>query len=340
MADRDPGPGALLDVRDLAVDFRVKGGRSLLHAVEDVSFTIAPGETFGLIGESGSGKSTVARAITRLTPVARGSVAFHGVRFDRLRGRALRRERRKMAMVFQDPHDALDPRMNVLQLIAEPIRLGGGSERADVSDKVFDLLGRVGLDAQHARRRPHELSGGQKQRVNIARALALEPQLLICDEAVSALDVSVRAGILNLLVELQRDLGLSYLFISHDLAVVAHMADRLAVMYLGKVVEMGPTSRVVSEPRHPYTEALLSADPEPVPSWMRSSHRITLTGDIPSPLDPPSGCRFRTRCRYATERCAAEIPPLREVRGEWVACHFAESLTLVGRGRREKHAPC
>jgi oligopeptide/dipeptide ABC transporter ATP-binding protein len=304
----------------------------MLRAVDGVSLHVDAGETFGLIGESGSGKSTVARAVMRLAPLAGGSVVLDGAPMHELRGGALRRARRNVQMVFQDPHESLDPRMTVQQSVAEPLQVNAVGDRSARASKVAELLGRVELDPQHALRHPHAISGGQKQRVNIARALALSPKLLICDEAVSALDLSVQAGILNLLLDLQRELGLAYLFISHDLAVVAHVADRIGVMYLGQLVEVGPTASVVSTPRHPYTEALLAAEPEPVPASMRTSTRIRLEGDIPSPLDPPSGCRFRTRCRYATDRCAAEVPPLRDNGdGTLVACHHADILQLQGR---------
>lgn len=320
--------GALLDVRDLTVRFTVRG--AVVQAVDGVTLRVDVGETFGLIGESGSGKSTVARAVMGLAPVTSGTVSVEGVRLSGLRGRQLRQARRSVGMVFQDPHDALDPRMTAMAAVAEPMRIGG-LRGAAVGKRVLELFDRVGLGSDLAERGPHELSGGQKQRVNIARALALEPRLLICDEAVSALDVSVRAGVLNLLVGLQRDLGLSYLFISHDLAVVAHVADRVGVMYLGRLMEVGLATAMVGAPKHPYTEALLSAEPQPVPSRLRAARRIVLQGDVPSPLAPPSGCRFRTRCRYAAERCAQEVPELREVAPErWVACHFADSLTLGG----------
>jgi peptide/nickel transport system ATP-binding protein/oligopeptide transport system ATP-binding protein len=322
---------ATLEVTDLQVEFATRGSRQRLRAVDGVSFSIGPGETFGLIGESGSGKSTVARAVMRLVPVCGGSIAFGGVRLHELTGRALSRERRRIAMVFQDPHDALDPRMSVARSIAEPITLGGSLPKAAVRARVDDLIERVGLGPDFATRRPHELSGGQKQRVNIARALALDPALLICDEAVSALDLSIQAGILNLLMALQRELELPYLFISHDLAVVRHMADRVGVMYLGQVVETGPTGPVVNRPRHPYTEVLLSAEPQLVAGSAGRRARIIPDGDVPSPLNPPSGCRFRTRCRYAVARCADEVPVLRPVDADHaVACHLAEALELQG----------
>jgi oligopeptide/dipeptide ABC transporter ATP-binding protein len=322
---------ALLEVIDLRVEFAFRGSRNRLRAVDGVSFTIRPGETFGLIGESGSGKSTVARAIMRLVPLSGGTITFAGVMFHGLTGRNLNRERRRISMVFQDPNDALDPRMSVGQSIAEPISLAGALSRDARQARVDGLLERVGLGADFAVRRPHELSGGQKQRVNIARALALDPALVVCDEAVSALDLSVQASILNLLMSLQRDLGLPYLFISHDLAVVAHMADQVGVMYLGQIVETGPTRTVVTRPRHPYTEMLLSAKPQLVagPSGRRA--RIIPAGEVPSPLNPPSGCRFRTRCRYAVQQCADEMPVPRLIDADrHVACHLADSLDLQG----------
>lgn len=316
----------LLSVSGLEVQFRLPGGADPLRAVDGVSFEIGRGEIFGLIGESGSGKSSVARAVMRLAPVTRGEVRLGDVRLDRLRGRRLRYERRRVQMIFQDPHGSLDPRMTVRQAIAEPLRLG------DRSRDVAELLNLVGLDESHLDRRPHTLSGGQKQRVNIARALALRPELLVCDEAVSALDVSVRAGIINLLLGLQRDLGISVLFISHDLSVVAHLADRVGVLYLGRLAEVAPTGSLTARPRHPYTEALLAAEPEAKPSAHRAPRPPTVTGDIPSAARPPSGCRFRTRCRYARDRCAEEVPQLRPVEGgTLVACHFAEDLALTGR---------
>ncbi|MPY95796.1 MAG: ATP-binding cassette domain-containing protein [Acidimicrobiia bacterium] len=320
---------ALLDVADLRVHYPVPRGK--LRAVDGVSFHVGAGETLGLIGESGSGKSTVARAVLGLAPLTTGEVHLRGVRLDQLSRRELRRQRRHVQMIFQDPHEALDPRMDVWSAIAEPLRIHGVRSRTERDRRVADLLERVGLRLEHGERRPHELSGGQKQRVSIARALTLGPALLICDEAVSALDVSIQADILNLLVDLQRERSLAYLFISHDLAVVAHVADRVGVMYLGRLAEVGPADDVVARPRHPYTEALLSAEPQALPRRLRERQRIVLEGDLPSPVDPPSGCRFRTRCRYAAERCATEEPQLREVGPHrWSACHFAETLDLRG----------
>jgi peptide/nickel transport system ATP-binding protein/oligopeptide transport system ATP-binding protein len=303
----------------------------MLQAVDGVSLTIGVNETLGLIGESGSGKSTVARAIMGLAPLTGGRVHLRDTRLDQLSKRQLRRARRDVQMIFQDPHAALDPRMDVWSAIAEPLRIHERMGRDVRDQRVADLLERVGLRLEHGERRPHELSGGQKQRVNIARALTLAPDLLICDEAVSALDVSIQADILNLLTDLQRERGLAYLFISHDLGVVAHIADRIGVMYLGRIAELAPAEDLASKPRHPYTEALLSAEPQALPRRLRTDRRILLEGDLPSPVSPPSGCRFRTRCRYAAERCAAEEPLLREIEpGRWAACHFAEQLNLHG----------
>jgi oligopeptide/dipeptide ABC transporter ATP-binding protein len=325
-------PDRLLSVTDLEVQFRLPGTSAALRAVDGVSFEIGRSEIFGLIGESGSGKSSVARAVMRLAPITGGAVLLGDTRLDRLRGGRLRRERRRVQMVFQDPHESLDPRMTVRQAVAEPIRLGATTARSQVDARVVDLVHLVGLDESHLDRRPHTLSGGQKQRVNIARALALEPELLVCDEAVSALDVSVQAGIINLLLGLQQDLGISVLFISHDLGVVAHLADRVGVMYLGRLAEVAPAESLTLRPRHPYTEALLAAEPESKPASHRAPRPEAIKGDIPSAANPPSGCRFRTRCRYARPTCAEEVPALRPVEdGTLVACHFAEELVLTGR---------
>jgi len=325
-------PDPLLAVSELEVQFQLPGQRQPLRAVDGVSFEIRQQEVFGLIGESGSGKSTVARAVMRLAPIAGGSVRLGATRLDQLRGRELRRQRRRVQMVFQDPHESLDPRMTVRQAVSEPLRVAGSARRVGLDASVLALLDRVGLDRSHLERRPHELSGGQKQRVNIARALALGPELLVCDEAVSALDVSVQAGIINLLLGLQRDLAISVLFISHDLGVVAHLADRIGVMYLGRLAEVAPAESLSVRPRHPYTEALLAAEPESRPSTHRAPRPPVIKGDAPSAAQPPTGCRFRTRCPYATDRCAAEEPGLRVVAPDTlVACHYAESLELTGR---------
>jgi oligopeptide/dipeptide ABC transporter ATP-binding protein len=327
---RSPDP--LLTASRLVVDFKLPGASAPLRAVDGVTFEIGRREIFGLIGESGSGKSTIARAIMRLTPITSGEVTLGGTHFDRLRGKELRRQRRRVQMVFQDPHEALDPRMTVRQAIEEPLRVANRDSRAGLHDRVVDLLHCVDLDDSYLDRKPHTMSGGQKQRVNIARALALEPELLVCDEAVSALDVSVRAGILNLLIGLQRDLKISVLFISHDLGVVAHLADRIGVLYLGRLAEVAPAESLTARPRHPYTEALLAAEPEPRPSMYRAPRPPAIKGEVPSAAKPPSGCRFRTRCRYAQGLCAQQEPPLRRVgRDTLVACHFADELELAGR---------
>ena len=322
----------LLSITGLSVHFTLPGQRAPMKAVDGVSFDVGRREVFGLIGESGSGKTSVARAVMRLVPIAAGTVDLDGLRFHELRGSRLRRERRRMQMVFQDPHESLDPRMSVRQSIAEPLRLGGMARGAQLDARVLELVHHVGLDETHLDRKPNTLSGGQKQRVNIARALALQPDLLVCDEAVSALDVSVQAGIINLLLRLQQDLGISVLFISHDLGVVAHLADRIGVMYLGRIVEITSTEALTARPRHPYTEALLAAEPEAVPSSARRDCPPAIQGDVPSAARPPDGCRFRTRCPYARERCATEEPVLRPVdNGGLVACHFADDLRLAGR---------
>lgn len=325
-------PTPLLSVQALDVAFQRPGARATFKAVDGVSFDIRRGEIFGLIGESGSGKSSIARAIMRLAPVRGGSITLAGSRLDQWQGQELRRQRRRVQMVFQDPNDSLDPRMTVRQAIAEPLRMRSLGADESVSGIVVRLLHRVGLDESHLERRPRTLSGGQKQRVNIARALALDPELLVCDEAVSALDVSVQAGIINLLLSLQQTLGISVLFISHDLGVVAHLADRIGVLYLGRLAEVSTAMSLMKRPRHPYTEALLAAEPEPRPSSHRAPKPPLVAGEVPSAASPPSGCRFRTRCRYARQRCAEEVPPLRPVEGgALVACHFAEELELQGR---------
>lgn len=320
----------LLAIDNLVVQFPVRGDRrAKVHAVDEVSFEIMPQETFGLIGESGSGKSTVARAVAQLVKPVSGSISLGGQRLDQLSRRELRQTRRRFQMIFQDPNEALDPRMSVRASIAEPLRVQGLIDRGDERSRVDELLDRVGLAPEQGDRHPHELSGGQRQRVNIARALTLEPELIICDEVVSALDVSIQADILNLFAKLQRELDLSYLFITHDLSVVAHISDRVGVMYLGRLMEVAPTDELVAQPLHPYTEALLSAEPQPLPSTHRTTSRILLEGDIPSPIDPPPGCVFNTRCPYATELCRTEVPELRQAAGgRLVACHHADELTL------------
>ena len=320
----------LLEVRHLKVHFPVRHGvfsrvRAYVKAVEDVSFTIAPGETLGLVGESGCGKTTLGRAIVRLTDPTSGSILFEGKDLARMSGAELRGRRRRFQMIFQDPYGSLDPRMIVEDIVGEALDIHRLVESAPGRQKrVEELLEAVGLDRTHAQRYPHELSGGQRQRVGIARALGVEPALIVCDEPVSALDVSVQAQIINLLQDLQQQRGIAYLFIAHDLAVVEHISRRVMVMYLGKVVELAEAKAIISAPKHPYTQALISAVPMVDPDSKRQ--RIILAGDVPSPMDPPSGCPFHPRCPVAElPRCQAEAPPLRELSpGHWVACHLAE----------------
>jgi oligopeptide transport system ATP-binding protein len=325
----------LVRVTDLVKHFPISSGVivqrqvAAVHAVDGISFSIRKGETLGLVGESGSGKSTTARLLLRLLDLTSGQVELEGEDITTASGARLRNVRQKMQMIFQDPYASLDPRMTVRDIVGEPLVIwnrwkNGGSVR------VAELLERVGLNPDHANRFPHEFSGGQRQRIGIARALALQPKLIICDEPVSALDVSVRAQILNLLANLQREFDLTYLFISHDLSVVRQVADRLAVMYLGKIVEIGDRDELYGRPVHPYTQALISAVPIPEPVKERQRKHIVLGGDIPSPVNPPSGCRFRTRCFKAQEICAEQEPALVDRgHGHPSACHFAEPLELI-----------
>jgi oligopeptide transport system ATP-binding protein len=301
-----------------------------VRAVDGVSFDIRAGETLGLVGESGSGKSTTGRAILQLEPPTAGKVTFEGVELTTLAPEALRRTRRHMQMIFQDPYASLNPRMSVGRALREPLDIHGVGDARERGARVAELLERVGLSPDLSSRFPHEFSGGQRQRIGIARALATSPKLVVADEPISALDVSIQAQIVNLLGELKEQLGLTYLFIAHDLAMVRHISDRVAVMYLGRIVELADRDAVFERPLHPYTKALISAIPVPDPVRERAREPITLVGDIPSPSSPPSGCRFHTRCPFATELCAAEDPPLRAL-GEpgsshQVACHRAEDL--------------
>ncbi|MDB5945299.1 MAG: transporter ATP-binding protein [Ramlibacter sp.] len=327
LPDRGGPAQPLLVVRDLGKHFPVRGNlferrRKQVHAVDGVSFSIAKGETLGVVGESGCGKSTTARLIARLLDADRGEVVFDGDGVGQFGGMALKEFRRNLQMVFQDSFASLNPRMTIVDAVAYGPRVHG-ADKADAERRARALLGRVGLPAMFADRYPHELSGGQRQRVNIARALSFEPRLLILDEAVAALDKSVQAQVLNLLQELKQERGLTYLFISHDLHVVHYLSDRVMVMYLGQVVEMGPVDALYGRPRHPYTSALLSAVPSMDPA--RRTERSPLTGDPPNPIDPPSGCRFRDRCPHADPVCAATAPPLREVAADyWVACHLED----------------
>jgi oligopeptide transport system ATP-binding protein len=307
---------ALLEVRDLQKYFPVGGGlfgrgARQVKALDGVSFDVEPGEILSVVGESGSGKTTLGRTVLRLTDPTAGSIRFEGQDITRLTRRAMRPLRRRMQLVFQDPFASLNPRLTVERIVATALDIHGGGSAAEKRERVAEMLRLVGLQPHHADRHPHELSGGQRQRVGIARALILNPSFLVADEPVSALDVSIQAQVVNLLLELKDRLGLTILFIAHDLAVVGHISDRIAVMYLGRVVEIAETATLFHAPRHPYTEALFSAAPIPDPTLRRS--RILLQGDIPSPIDPPSGCAFRTRCRHALPECAAAVPPLRAV---------------------------
>ncbi len=328
-------PRPLLEVTNLRKFYPIRKGVvphvvGHVQAVNDISFVIGHGETLGLVGESGCGKTTAGRCVLRLIEPTSGSVVFDGVDVTTLGTRDLRGLRRRMQIIFQDPYSSLNPRYTVAEIVGEAIRLHGlASSRAAARDRVGALLERVGLARDAMNRYPHEFSGGQRQRIGIARALAVEPEFIVCDEAVSALDVSIQAQILNLLDELQRELKLSYLFIAHDLSVVKHSSDRVAVMYLGEIVEHAATEELFSNPQHPYTRALLAAIPVPIPGRKRSATR--LRGDVPSPIEPPSGCHFHTRCPYATEVCTVERPELVQIGpAHWSACHHIDDLPPLG----------
>jgi peptide/nickel transport system ATP-binding protein len=317
----------LLRATELSKDFQVGGGvipgsHKTVHAVDAVSLEVWRGETLGLVGESGCGKSTLGRCLVRLYEITSGKLEFEGSDISQAGTRQLRPIRRRMQMVFQDPYSSLNPRRRIADLLAEPLKVHGRRSRGEIRDRVAELMKLVELSPDHLNRFPHEFSGGQRQRIGIARALALEPSLVIADEPVSALDVSIQAQIVNLFADLQERLGLTYIFIAHDLSVVRQVSTRTAVMYLGSIVEMGPTEEIFQSPRHPYSEALISAVPVANLDRGTRRERIVLQGDVPSPMNPPSGCRFNPRCRYATERCRVERPKLRPLDGgRLVACH-------------------
>jgi oligopeptide transport system ATP-binding protein len=321
---------ALVEAKDLYKYFPIYAGLTSRHvadvrAVDGVSFTIQEGETLGLVGESGSGKTTIGRLLLRLLPATKGEIDFEERNILTMKRGDIRRLRRSVQIIFQDPFASLNPRMSIGEIVGEPIRIHGLAKGKDVDDRVRELLGLVGLQPYHANRYPHEFSGGQRQRVGIARALAVQPRFIVCDEPVSALDVSIQAQVINLLEDLQEKFKLTYLFIAHDLSVVRHISTRVAVMYVGKIVELAYRDDLYENPLHPYTQALLSAIPIPDPAVEKRRKRIVLTGDIPSPVNPPPGCRFHTRCPLAFERCKTEVPPLREYApGHFAACHWVE----------------
>ncbi len=320
--------GPLLEITNISKRFRVgsrfsKQGIRIVHALDVVSLSVMPGETLGLVGESGCGKSTLGRCITRLYDLTSGTLKFDGIDISAHSVREMRPLRKRIQMVFQDPYASLNPRRRVRDLIAEPLRVHSKLSKAEITARVAELLEIVGLKPDHAMRFPHEFSGGQRQRIGIARAIALNPQLIVLDEPVSALDVSVQAQIVNLLADLQERFNLTYVFIAHDLSVVRQVSTRIAVMYLGSIVELGSADDIFSSPSHPYTQALISAVPVPDAGSSAARDRIVLTGDVPSPINPPSGCRFHTRCPIVQERCKSDRPVLKEwLPGRQVACHF------------------
>ena len=325
----DPNTKPLVDVRHLKQYFNINVGAirtKPLKAVDDVSFAIRAGETLGLVGESGCGKTTVGRSILHLYQPTSGEVEFHG---KLIKSKSdINELRKKATMVFQDPYSSLNPRMTVSDIIGEPLDIHKMYQnKNERTERILELMNRVGLNSEHASRYAHEFSGGQRQRIGIARALALNPEFIVCDEPVSALDVSIQAQVINMFVELQEQMGLTYLFIAHDILVVRHISDRIAVMYLGKMVELADAAEIYEQPLHPYTRSLMSAVPQPDPKIARANKRIVLSGDIPSPLNAPSGCPFRTRCPHAVDRCADGMPEFKEVKsGHFVACHRVNEL--------------
>lgn len=325
------GKSTLVEVKNLKQYFTIKnhvGKKAFVKAVDDISFDIFKGETVGLVGESGSGKTTLGRSMLRIYDPTSGTVKIDGVDITKFQGKKLLPYRKKMQYIFQDPYASLDPRMTVSDIVGEALDIHGlASSKKDRADKIRELLSLVGLNTEHASRYPHEFSGGQRQRIGIARAIAVQPDFIVCDEPVSALDVSIRAQIINTLEEMQDKLNLTYLFISHDLGVVRHTCDRVGVMYLGHIVELVESEELYKNPLHPYTRALLTAIPEPNPDSAKSRNRIILKGEIPSPVNPPSGCKFRTRCPYAKDICAQKVPELTDCgNGHFVSCHFTGKI--------------
>ena len=314
----------IIEVKGLKKYFQTP--RGLLHAVDDVTFSIERGKTLGVVGESGCGKSTLGRTIIHLLESTGGQIFLEGKDITNVKGKELKQVREKMQIIFQDPSASLDPRMTVGEIIGEALDIHNlCPNKKDRTDRIKELLGRVGLNTEHANRYPHEFSGGQQQRVGIARALAVKPEFIVCDEPISALDVSIQSQVVNMLEDMQEEMGLTYLFIAHDISVVRHISHRIGVMYLGTMVELAESYELNRHPLHPYTQTLLSAVPVPDPEVSRSRQRIVLEGDIPSPMNPPSGCRFHTRCPYAMDKCKECVPKFKEYeKGHWVACHLLE----------------